>query len=107
MLERERKTFWSYGQYKLHEIGLRGVFAGYSLSLCKETLTYGVFFSSFEFVKQQAYYSYLVHYYGHRYLRLFSDDPDPHRRTTRIKPHWALEPMFLLAAGATASTLSQ
>src|SRR5579871_2471614 len=62
---------------------------------------------SFEYIKQQLYYSFLSHYYGHRrrYLRPFdakSSDP-----ITIIKPHWALEPMFILFAGASASFTSQ
>lgn len=62
---------------------------------------------SFEYVKQQSYYSFLSHYYGHRhrYLHPFgtkSSDP-----ITIINPHWALEPTFLLFAGTSASFASQ
>lgn len=40
-------SFWKYGQRKLSEIGLHGVFAGYSLSLTKEALGYGFFFARY------------------------------------------------------------
>ncbi|KAF3941706.1 hypothetical protein ABW19_dt0203708 [Dactylella cylindrospora] len=100
-------SFWAYGRRKLAEVGLHGIFAGYSLSLTKEALGYGFFFSSFEYVKQQAYYGWLSHYYGHRhrYLHPFgTKSTDP---ITIIQPHWALEPLFILFAGASASFASQ
>ncbi|KAK6525497.1 hypothetical protein TWF694_005628 [Orbilia ellipsospora] len=107
LTKHESLSFWAYGKRKLAEIGLQGVFAGYSLSLVKEALGYGFFFSSFEYIKQQAYYSWLSHYYGHqhRYLHPFGTKPtDP---ITIIKPHWSLEPIFILLAGAGASFTSQ
>ncbi|EWC43524.1 hypothetical protein DRE_07486 [Drechslerella stenobrocha 248] len=100
-------SFWAYGRKKLTEMGLRGVFAGYGLNLAKEALGYAFFFSSFEYIKQQAYYGWLSHYYGHqhRYLHPFGTKAsDP---ITIIKPHWTLEPMFILLAGAGASFTSQ
>ncbi|KAK6498537.1 hypothetical protein TWF481_011125 [Arthrobotrys musiformis] len=98
-------SFWAYGRRILGEIGLHGVFAGYSLSLIKECLGYGLFFSTFEYIKQQMYYKWLSHYYGHRhrYLHPFGKPSDP---ITIIRPHWSLEPMFLLGAGASASFAS-
>ncbi|KAF3917204.1 hypothetical protein ABW20_dc0106724 [Dactylellina cionopaga] len=106
LTKNESLTFWAYGRKKLAEIGLHGIFAGYSLSLVKEAMGYGFFFSSFEYIKQQAYYGWLSHYYGHqhRYLHPFSTKSDP---ITIIRPHWALEPTFIVLAGAGASFTSQ
>lgn len=69
----------------------------------KESLGYGLFFGSFEFVKQQAYFSYLTWYYSNHGLIDLS--PSPHHNV--IRPHYALEPIFLLLAGASASITQQ
>ncbi|PWW74810.1 mitochondrial carrier [Tuber magnatum] len=100
MLEGKYTSVWQYGKHKLHEIGLRGVFSGYTLSLLKESLGYGLFFGSFEYVKQQAYFSYLTWYYGRRRLK-------GHTEHVTIRPHYALEPIFLLLAGFSASVTQQ
>ncbi|KAF3919874.1 hypothetical protein ABW21_db0202790 [Orbilia brochopaga] len=100
-------SFWAYGRKKLAEIGLQGVFAGYSLSLVKEALGYGFFFSSFEYIKQQMYYGWLSHYYGHRHRILHPFGTKPSDPITIIRPPWALEPMFMLLAGTGASFASQ
>lgn len=99
---------WEYGWKKLREIGVRGIFAGFSLSFMRDSLGYAVFFSSFEYVKSQAYYSYITWYYGSLQRR------DPSKMTTlqeydkaTIKPHFALEPCFLLGAGVAASLAQQ
>ncbi|KAI9777004.1 MAG: hypothetical protein M1839_009148 [Geoglossum umbratile] len=111
MLEGQYKTMLAYGKHKLRDIGLRGVFAGWALSLTKESLGYGVFFATFEYVKQQSYLSFVTRYYG-SYDPLRS--PHPFRpslshRNSRptIKPHYALEPTFLLLAGVAASITQQ
>lgn len=124
MLEGRHRSIWRYATHKLQEIGIRGVFAGYGFSLAKESLGYGIFFSSFEYVKQQLYYTYLTHYYGRRrFLELplplhyfditsspldtASTHTDPTTGKIVIRPHYALEPTFLLLAGVTASVMQQ
>lgn len=104
MLEGRYKSMWQYGRHKLHEIGMKGVFKGYGLSFWKESLGYGLFFGSFEYVKQQAYFSYLKWYYGWK-----SYGRERTRGTDRefIRPHFALEPCFLLLAGVSASVSQQ
>ncbi|KAH0541869.1 hypothetical protein FGG08_003674 [Glutinoglossum americanum] len=110
MLEGQYKTMWAYGKHKLRDIGLRGVFAGWALSFSKESLGYGFFFATFEYVKQQSYLSFIARYYG-SYDPLFH--PHPLRPTSDrdskpvIKPHYALEPTFLLLAGIAASVTQQ
>ncbi|GAQ11040.1 sugar transporter STL1 [Aspergillus lentulus] len=45
MLHGQYRSMWHYGQNKLKEIGLRGIFAGWSLSLLRDSFGYAVFFS--------------------------------------------------------------
>ncbi|KAF8242268.1 mitochondrial carrier [Wilcoxina mikolae CBS 423.85] len=101
MLEGGYKSIYHYSKHKLCEIGVAGVFSGYTLSFLKESLGYGLFFGSFEFVKQQAYFEYLTWYYS---STRWPDDPHYHNI---IRPHYALEPIFLLLAGASASITQQ
>lgn len=108
------RSLWAFGADKLREIGVRGIFAGWALSFAKDSLGSAVFFSTFEYVKAQAYYRFVTWYYG----GLGRDIVDtlalkrPSRRhaesdTTAIRPHYALEPMFLLCAGISASFTQQ
>ncbi|CAH2352567.1 hypothetical protein CLIB1423_07S02498 [[Candida] railenensis] len=55
MLNGKHQNFWVYGAMKLREIGLTGVFAGYSFSLIKESLGFAFYFSTFEIIKTQGY----------------------------------------------------
>lgn len=104
------RNMWHYGQHKLQQIGLRGIFAGWSLSALRDSLGSAVFFSIFEYIKSQAYYSFLTSYYGllhsnvevHRQIPQSSD-----RGVPLIKPHYTLEPCFLMAAGLLASVAQQ
>lgn len=102
---------WQYGQCKLKEIGTRGVFAGWSLSLVKDSFGYAAFFATFEYVKAQAYYDFIAKYYGqwglhsrHPLLRSMIDDL---YKGPVIRPHYAIEPCFLMLAGIAASVTQQ
>ncbi|KHN97243.1 mitochondrial carrier protein [Metarhizium album ARSEF 1941] len=108
------RSMWSFGAEKLREIGLRGIFAGWGLSFAKDSLGSAVFFSTFEYVKAQGYYRFVTWYYG----GLGQDTVDlmAVKRPTQqdedgqvavIRPHYALEPMFLLVAGSGASFSQQ
>ena len=116
ILDGKYKTMWHYAGHKLRSIGLQGIFAGWSLSLCKDALGAAVFFSAFETVKSQAYYSFVAWHYGSRTRDsildskpLSVDNGVYHDHDTRpvIKPHFALEPTFLLLAGISAGVSSQ
>lgn len=104
---------WHYARDKLAIIGVRGVFAGWGLSLLKDSFGYGVFFSTFEFIKSQAYYDFVTYYYGrhkplltsHAYKSTINEDPQTGRPV--IRPHYALEPSFILFAGMAASVAQQ
>jgi len=110
----ENKTMWQYGKGKLHEIGTRGIFAGWGLSFLKDSFGSGIFFSTFEYVKAQAYYKFVGWYYGS--LGEAAVDKIAQRRgsvatesqpTAVIKPHYAIEPSFLMLAGVSASVAQQ
>ena len=108
------RSMWSFGAEKLREIGLRGIFAGWGLSFAKDGLGSAVFFSTFEYVKAQGYYRFVTWYYGglaDDIVDLLAMKRPSHRHretgTTVIRPHYALEPMFLLLAGTSASFAQQ
>ncbi|KAL8704870.1 MAG: hypothetical protein Q9201_001986 [Fulgogasparrea decipioides] len=103
ILEGRYKNVWHYGYLKMREIGVRGMLAGWSLSFFKDSLGYGLFFATFEYVKAQSYYAFVTRYYGG--LDWQNLRADHHGRT--IKPHYAIEPSFLLVAGISASVAQQ
>ncbi|GES66707.1 mitochondrial carrier [Aspergillus terreus] len=110
LLEGQYRSMWHYGSHKLRQIGLRGIFAGWSLSFLRDAFGYGVFFSFFEYIKSQAYYSFVTGYYGDLHSRhldkmILSQSSD--RGVPLIKPHYTLEPIFLMLAGITASVAQQ
>lgn len=107
------RSMWSFGGEKLREIGLRGVFAGWGLSFAKDSLGSAIFFSTFEYVKAQGYYNFVKWYYGglaDEIVDLLAMKRPAQKRegeVTVIRPHYALEPMFLLFAGISASFSQQ
>ncbi|OQD97913.1 hypothetical protein PENVUL_c076G10054 [Penicillium vulpinum] len=110
MLEGQYRSMWHYGHHKLKQIGLRGVFAGWSLSFMRDSLGYAVFFSSFEYIKSQSYYSFVTWYYGSLqadHVGMLSSSESSDRGVPLIKPHYALEPCFLMIAGVVASITQQ
>ena len=85
-------------------MGSRGIFAGWVLSWIKDGLGCAAFFATFECVKSQAFYAFVTRFYARR------SEPDRRRRAKRdavrtIRPHFAIEPAFLLLAGASASVV--
>lgn len=112
MLDGHYKNMWHYAQQKLKSIGPQGVFAGYSLSLVKDSIGCAVFFSVFEYVKAQMYYGFLTRWY--RSLDVAALIGRQRRDPTQldgdkpvIRPHYLMEPTFLLLAGASASVAQQ
>ncbi|KAK0713724.1 mitochondrial carrier domain-containing protein [Lasiosphaeria miniovina] len=124
------KNMWSFGAAKLREIGLRGIFAGWGLSFLKDSMGSAVFFATFEYLKAQGYYSFVTWYYGalnpDAVVVLSRKRPAPATRAdglgssrddvaaaaashmpTVIRPHYAIEPTFLLLAGTGASVSQQ
>ncbi|KAJ5095155.1 Mitochondrial substrate/solute carrier [Penicillium argentinense] len=110
LLEGQYRSMWHYGHHKLKQIGLRGIFAGWSLSFLRDSFGYAVFFSTFEYVKSQSYYSFITWYYGAlhaEHLERIPSAGSSDRGVPLIKPHYALEPGFLLLAGVAASVAQQ
>ncbi|KAL8853338.1 MAG: hypothetical protein Q9221_001814 [Calogaya cf. arnoldii] len=87
----------------MKEIGMRGVLAGWTLSFTKDALGYGLFFATFEYVKAQSYYAFITRYYGS--LNPWNLPEDDLNRV--IRPHYTIEPSFLLLAGMAASIAQQ
>lgn len=111
LLEGRHPSMWHYGRHKLQEIGVRGIFGGWGLSFLRDSFGYGAFFSCFEYIKAQAFYAFVVRYYGslhnHRVLDKVQNGGLDDEGVPVIKPHYAMEPSFLMAAGIVASTASQ
>lgn len=111
MLDSKYRNMWQYGRDKLREIGLRGVLAGWGLSVTKDALGYGAFFATFEYVKAQAFYAFVTKYYGtissRQDLSTYRQGPEGASGQPTIRPHWSLEPMFLLGAGVSATIAQQ
>ncbi|KAL8687190.1 MAG: hypothetical protein Q9218_006568 [Villophora microphyllina] len=103
MLDGRYKNMWQYGYLKAKEIGVRGMLAGWGLSFLKDTVGYGLFFATFEYVKAQGYYAFITRYYGSLDWRNLNKD----YRSHTIRPHYAIEPTFLLLAGVSASVAQQ
>ncbi|KID75508.1 uncharacterized protein G6M90_00g045280 [Metarhizium brunneum] len=108
------RSMWTFGAEKLREIGLRGIFAGWGLSFAKDSLGSAVFFSMFEYVKAQGYYRFVTWYYGGLgqdivdFLAMKRPSrQDGDSQVTVIRPHYAIEPMFLFIAGFSASFSQQ
>ena len=103
-------TMWQYAFRKTREIGVRGVFAGYSLSLLRDSFGSAAFFGTFEYVKGQVFYGFISNWYGH-WGKLTGHQREEIRaqggRTMAgypvIRPHYMLEPSFILLAGVAAS----
>ena len=112
LMEGKYRNMWQYAYSKAREIGFRGIFAGWSLSFVKDAFGYGAFFATFEYVKSQAFYSFVSNYYGH-YGRLTAaqqsqvDSQSIISGTAIIKPHYMIEPTFIALAGMAASITSQ
>lgn len=101
-------SMWEYGWRKTREIGARGIFAGWTLSFIRDSLGAGAFFATFETVKSQCFYSFVSTWYGDwaklsdKQKQDISAQMTTHGRP-EIRPHYMVEPTFLLLAGVAAS----
>lgn len=107
------RSIWSFSAEKLREIGMRGVFAGWGLSFVKDSFGSAIFFSTFEYVKAQSYYKFITWYYSGlnrdmvNILARKRPTSQDENKPIVIRPHYAIEPMFLLFAGIGASFAQQ
>ncbi|KAL1922337.1 uncharacterized protein VTP21DRAFT_9876 [Calcarisporiella thermophila] len=108
LLEGKYRSVWAYGREKLRQLGWFSVYRGFSLTLIKDSLSCGIFFGVFEFVKQQGYYLFLEEYYRKQLGDLtLSLKENGEGQYALKKPHWMLEPTFILLAGAMAALAYQ
>lgn len=110
MLEGRYRDMLHYARDKLREIGPRGVAAGWGLSFAKDSVGFGLFFATFEGIKSQGFYEFVTRYYGTFKPILTDGDTfivDDMTRRATIKPHFAMEPGFILGAGVAASVMQQ
>ncbi|KAK2801067.1 hypothetical protein FQN50_007875 [Emmonsiellopsis sp. PD_5] len=110
VLKGQYRNVWQYGKHKLHEIGIRGIFSGWGLSFLKDAFGSALFFGVFETIKAQGYYSFVTFYYGSLHPALVEKLSSQDRSSSdvpSIRPHYALEPCFLMLAGITASAAQQ
>ncbi|KAK9339457.1 mitochondrial carrier domain-containing protein [Lipomyces starkeyi] len=111
--ELRHKSLWRYSIEKLKAIGVRGVFAGYTLSFTKEALGFACFFSTFESVKQWSYarvvrdYGAPIPKYVDAAAKLPAGSKQNQHSTIREKPSAALYPATILGAGAAATIALQ
>ena len=111
MLEGRYRNMWQYVYRKLRELGVRSMSAGRGFSLARDSLEFGAFFATFEYVKAQSFYAFVTRYYG--MLDIHPSNISHSRALTRedgviaIRPHYALEPSFLMLAGFSASVAQQ
>ncbi|KAI7197022.1 hypothetical protein KC330_g2935 [Hortaea werneckii] len=110
MMNKKYTTMWQYAYRKTAEIGARGIFAGWTLSFLRDSFGNAAFFATFEYVKGQAFYSFVSNYYGH-YGKLTGAQQENIRSQSGmagspvIRPHYMLEPTFLGLAGVAASVV--
>jgi hypothetical protein len=83
-------------------------FAGWGLSFLKDSLGSAIFFTTFEYVKAQAYYGFVSRYYSAMHPDVLKRQLATSKEVRPvIKPHYALEPVFLMLAGVAASVTQQ
>ncbi|KAK9372013.1 mitochondrial carrier domain-containing protein [Lipomyces chichibuensis] len=111
--ELRHMSLWRYSIAKLKAIGIRGVFAGYTLSFTKEALGFACFFSTFESVKQWSYarvvrdYGAPIPKYVDAAAKLPAGSKQNQHSTIRERPSAALYPATILGAGAAATIALQ
>ncbi|KAG2172039.1 hypothetical protein INT43_001516 [Umbelopsis isabellina] len=136
LLEGKHRSMYQYAKATLKELGLSSAYRGFTLTLLRDSLACGLFFATFEWVKQQGYYYFLDEVYGYQIdssealSRVDKDwnhsgfiSHDDHHEDVmedtaaatvsspgelvREKPPLLLEPIFVVAAGAAAAVAYQ
>ncbi|KAI8890591.1 mitochondrial carrier [Backusella circina FSU 941] len=126
LLEGKHKSMYQFAKFTLKELGVASAYRGFTLTLIRDSLACGLFFATFEWVKQQGYYYFLDEMYG---LQVDSrktlnelekgwnevhhmSEEDQHSIMTSSgkkaeRPPLMLEPMFVIFAGAAAAMAYQ
>lgn len=98
------KSMWHYAFSKSRELGFRLLYAGWGFGFVKDAVGCGLFFTTFEYIKSQCYHHFIDHFYGQTLtfaMESSKSEPDT------FKPHYALEPTFLMLAGIAATIVQQ
>ncbi|CEP22117.1 YMC3 [Cyberlindnera jadinii] len=110
LLKGKHENLWRFGFEKLREVGFSGVFAGYGLSFIKESISFAIYFSTFETIKNQVYrytrdsmISY--YYYKEKVLKAsFALTRDEYEAMLKEQGQFRfLKTSFVFIAGITAS----
>ncbi|RUS23808.1 mitochondrial carrier domain-containing protein [Jimgerdemannia flammicorona] len=112
LLEGKHRSMWAYARDTLRKLGVGSAYRGFTLTLVRDSFACGLFFGTFEWVKQQGYYYFLDEVYG---VRLNAQSVTEKSETyaveeganQRARPHFMIEPLFILFAGAAAAVRRQ
>ncbi|KAI9253817.1 mitochondrial carrier domain-containing protein [Phascolomyces articulosus] len=129
LLEGKHRSMYQFAKSTLKELGIASAYRGFSLTLMRDSLSCGLFFATFEWVKQQGYYYFLDEMYGlqvdsrkmlhqleglHRYRtdeldNNYADVPETGepKSASKERPPLMLEPLFVILAGAAAAVAYQ
>ncbi|KAI7855978.1 mitochondrial carrier domain-containing protein [Circinella umbellata] len=134
LLEGKHQSMYQFAKSTLKELGIASAYRGFSLTLVRDSLSCGLFFATFEWVKQQGYYYFLDEMYGlhidsrkrlhqleglHRHhkdkenddieqLDVTSTTPITESKVVhKERPPLMLEPIFVILAGAAAAVAYQ
>ncbi|KAI8082863.1 mitochondrial carrier domain-containing protein [Halteromyces radiatus] len=131
LLEGKHRSLYQFAKTTLKDLGIASAYRGFTLTLLRDSLACGLFFATFEWVKQQGYYYYLDEMYGLHVVssKTLQDleiswkeqvndlihhhptkDPLNDQTITTIKkerPPLMLEPIFVILAGAAAAVAYQ
>ncbi|KAI8333068.1 mitochondrial carrier domain-containing protein [Chlamydoabsidia padenii] len=64
LLEGKHRSLYQFAKTTLKDLGIASAYRGFTLTLIRDSLACGLFFATFEWVKQQGYYYYLDEVYG-------------------------------------------
>ncbi|KAI9492997.1 mitochondrial carrier domain-containing protein [Zychaea mexicana] len=130
LMEGKHRSMYQFAKSTLKELGIASAYRGFSLTLVRDSLSCGLFFATFEWVKQQGYYYFLDEMYGlqvdsrktlhqlegmHRHhgekdiSHSISTEKsaNPSNIATKERPPLMLEPIFVILAGAAAAVAYQ
>jgi len=137
LLEGKHRSMYQYAKSTLKELGLSSAYRGFTLTLARDSLACGLFFATFEWVKQQGYYYFLDEVYGYQidssealtrvdsswnhtgFLNKHDEEDDEQPiepaalsaaapdEPIKEKPPLLLEPIFVITAGAFAAVAYQ